>query len=316
MRNLLSPRFMLLLTALALVAFTSDPEAKKYTLQLNLEEGQTYRLESTTDQEINQVIMGMENVVEQTMGFTYAYDVTSASSEAYDISVTYDEILYRQSAQGMEVTYDSRDEETDVPLQAQSFANLVGQSFEMTVTPAGSVTEVRGMDELIEAMIGEMDMPGVSADQIRQQLKTQFSDESMQSSMEQTMAIYPDGPVKKGDSWTREMSISTVMTMQVVNTYTLDKVEGGKAYVSVEGTTSTGDEGNSTEMMGMSMTFNMEGTQSGSLVIDMETGMTITSTIDQTITGDVSATGGQMGSQTLEFPMSIDSKSTVNLLED
>ena len=211
----------------------------------------------------------------------------------------------------MTTEYDSRDTAADVPPTAQGFAGLVGQSFMMTMTPKGGVTEISGMDEMIDNMIDQMEVPGLPKEQLRTQLKTQLGNESMKGNMAQMVAAYPEEPVKVGDTWTNQSQVRTTMTMVNETTYTLNKVEDGKAFIGVEGTIVTDPEGDPMEMMGMSMSFALEGTQKGTLVLDIASGMTLESNINQLISGDVSMSGGQLGDQGMEFPMSIESTNTI-----
>lgn len=310
-----SPRFLMVVAALCLMAFTADPEAKKITLRLNLEKGQSYQVENRVEQEIVQTIMGTENTIEQRMGYFYDYEVQDLVEGNYDIQVTYTDILFEQTAQGMTTSYDSRDTASDVPMGAQAQASLVGESFRMTMTPEGRISTLSGMDAIIEKIAGDMQMPGVPAEQMRAQLESQMGDEAMRSNMSETMAIYPDGPVRKGDSWTRKGTVRSQITLDLVSTYTLDRVSDGKAYVSVDGELSTNEDAEPTEMMGMTMVYDLGGTQKGTMVIDVETGLTLESNLTQLISGQITASGGQMGNQTMEIPMRLESNITTKMME-
>ncbi|MEM9985441.1 MAG: DUF6263 family protein, partial [Bacteroidota bacterium] len=308
-------RLILLMGMVAILAASTNPDQKKITLSLNLEKGDSFQIEMMANQDINQVIMGVENNIQQTQGYIYTYDVEDIVDGNYDIEVTYDAIIFNQSTQGMTTEYDSRDTVAEVPLTAQGFAGLVGQSFQMTMASDGSVKEISGMDQMIDNMIDQMEVPGLPKEQLRDQLKTQMGNESMKGNMAQMVAAYPDKPIKVGNSWTNQSTVRTTMTLVEETTYTLNKVDDGKAYIGVEGTIATDPEGAPMEMMGMSMSFALEGTQKGTMVIDIASGMTLESNINQLISGDVSMSGGQLGDQTMEFPMSIESTNTIKQQE-
>ena len=101
--------------------------------------------------------------------------------------------------------------------------------------------------------------------------------------------------------------------MDMDTDYTLNKVDNGKAYLSVNSRLST-DPDTPLEMQGMLLTYAMEGNQTGETVIDLKTGMAISSSINQDVNGIMTMEGGQLPEPT-EVPMGIKSETTITLIK-
>jgi hypothetical protein len=298
---------MLLLLFLGLSSFAPEANPQAYTLRLNLETGDTYTMETITDQVINQVINGMEQEILQKTGYVHRYEVMGRAGENYRLQVTYEAIVYEQETGGRKISYDSRDSAAQVPMQAKGFAGLVDESFEMVLSPTGELVELSGMDQMIDKVVANMELPEAVRAQVRTMLEDQMGNQSMKSNMAQAMAFFPEQPVDPGDTWSSQSQLRTSMILDLDTQYELLKVEDGRAYLGLKGTMDSAPDAEPSVMMGMQMTFDMAGDQSGTIVVDLDTGKTLSVDIDQTFSGDVSATGGQMGDQSLEFPMVIES---------
>jgi predicted RNase H-related nuclease YkuK (DUF458 family) len=96
--------------------------------------------------------------------------------------------------------------------------------------------------------------------------------------------MYPDNAVKAGDSWNIEITaMISNMNTSVKTKYTLKEISGNIAAVAVE---------SDMEMNpGMGMEGKLAGTQTGTITIDTETGLPLTSDMLQNITGVVKAQG-------------------------
>ena len=122
---------------------------------------------------------------------------------------------------------------------------------------------------------------------------------------------FPDNSVKVNKSWNTNYSIKNQFTLKVMNTYTFKGVEGKNASIDFSSTLTT-IPGDKTMMQGMEMVFNLMGTQSGNVQVDLSSGKMVESIQNQNITGNVSA---EMGDQTMNIPMTITSQSKITVLE-
>ena len=257
-------------------------------LSFNPSKGAKYEYQTEMIQNIKQAFMGQEMQIETEMNFTYVMEIRDKTPQEAQVLVTYRDVAYIVSSPMMKMGYDSKNpienpSEMDQML-AKMFSNLIGQSFMMVVAPDGSVNSVTGMDAISDNMIKAIADNGQMAMQMGASMRQQFSDDAMKNTFEQSFKIYPADAVKAGDSWNTE----SAMTVNNMNTsaktkYTLKDVSRNMATVDV---TSDIEMNASMEMEGK-----LTGTQTGILIIDTRSGMTVTCDMSQNIKGTLKTQG-------------------------
>ena len=115
--------------------------------------------------------------------------------------------------------------------------------------------------------------------------------------------IYPDKPIKKGDSWTKNINISGSIGLNYAYTYTLTDRKAGNAYIDVSAVITPDLESPGMEMMGMKMMYDLAGTASGKIIINEKTGWSDKTDITQDLKGIVKMSGELIGSMESEMEM-------------
>ena len=133
-------------------------------------------------------------------------------------------------------------------------------------------------------------------------MKSFMSDDILKNMMEQSFKVFPDNSVKQGESWKKDMVISKPMPMNIASNFTLKNVASNIAKLDVASVITPGKGG--MEMMGMTIETEMNGTQSGTMDVDVETGMALNTDIKQNIAGKMKVMGQ-------EIPMNISSVITM-----
>lgn len=270
-------------------------------LQLRLQENATYRLRVIIDQQIEQEVLGESISLNQSIGMEYRYDVTAIDDDGIaTVDVIYDWLSYEQSGgPAGDVSYDSDNPPDEINPLALGYAGLVNQGFSMKMTPTGQVIEVTGIDAMLDSLLSQLDMPsGPEADAILESVRSQFGEEAMTSTLEQITNIYPDGPIEVGDSWSRTFTVDTGFPMIMENDWVLIGRDAGLAEIAVETRVLPNPDASGFEMGGFELTYELEGSQSGTAVIDEASGWTIASELTQIFDGDLTAEG-------MTIPMSI-----------
>ncbi len=268
-------------------------------LGFQLPEGKTVRYTTEAQQTIDQTVMGQTLSVKQSTGFDMLYKVTAVNGNSRDVDVTYDRVRLSTNATGKELKWDSRDTAGNDPAFAVMGA-MTGKSFQITVARDGQIERVTGFTELLNGLIGDPTDP--TAALMRQQLEPLFSDAAVRQTLEQNTHIYPDQPVKKGDTWERTMTSSMgPIVLTIHNTYRLEKATSTHATVSVKGDI-TGATG-ATPVEGMQV--HLKGTQTGTLNMEIATGMVEKMNYTQNI-------DGAMEIQNMKVPMKIQTTGTVS----
>lgn len=266
----------------------------KVRLELNLEKGQTFNRVNKMEQEISMKVMGMSNDMEQDMDFFIKQEVVNVGEDGIsDIKVTYDRIRYSiyMSMLGTAMEYDSDKEDNGDNPMAAAMEPLVGASFTMKMDKTGKVVDIIGMDEIMDEIA--KNAGGGPGD-----MSNTFDAENMKKTMQNMMAIYPDVLVGEGDTWGAETELSGEYPLALEMTYKVEKVESEKVFLNVDGKITTTDDA---EVAGGMGSFEMNGTQGGTLEIDRKTGMVERADFTQDVSGEVKTMG-------MNSPIEIESK--------
>ena len=305
---------VVVLLVVGVATFCGEDATEKIHLRLNLQEGESYSLRMITDQDISQTIQGQQQETKQTMGLGYTFDVNQVNSDGSALTrVTYDWVLFEQDGPLGKTKYDSATPPDTVPPAAAGYAALVGQGFTMEISPAGRVQDLQGVDDMITHMLEELDLPeGATMDSIEQSFRDQFGDQALQENMESLMAIYPEGPIGIGDSWSKTVATSVGLPMILENRWTLTAREDGVATVDVYSTIKSNPEAAPLEIAPVKMSFDISGVQQGTMSLDEGTGWTISAHVTQTLAGEIEM---EMGER-MSWPISIKSTTRLESLEE
>lgn len=170
--------------------------------------------------------------LDQQMGFTYSMTVSEVSDggEA-TLLVKYLAVTTKGMGPGGEFEYDSeKDKEPPADGPAALQARMVGQSFTMKMNPMGRVTDVKGYDKVLEAM---MKGAGDDTGAMRAQLKQMFNNDTFKGMMQQMAPPLPETKVGKGDAWANDFVVKMPMVggMKFATKAKLSDLQGGQAVI-------------------------------------------------------------------------------------
>jgi hypothetical protein len=307
MTRILSTAKTLCLIMSFMLVSTMGFSANDVDLKFNLKKGDVTKYRATIEQTTTQQMGGMDQTVNQNQIFEYTIDVKDVNaSRNFVTQITYTRVAINMAAGGMNIAFDSAEEESaPANPQLMGFAALVGQSVNVTFSPKGEIVEVSGVEAMIESMISELagDNEAMKG-QMKQSLSQSFNDEQMKQMFGGSFIKYPEKAIKVGTKWTENQAVVTQFTLNVINNYVVKAITADKVDLEVTSTIAT-EPGNKSNMQGMEVTFNLFGTQSGTISIEPSTGKIISSTVNQNISGNLSA---DMGGQNMDVPMTIASK--------
>lgn len=248
----------------------SGGSGEAHDLKFNLKPGTAY----TYDMDVMQNIEAAGTTSTNNLYSKYTFNVKEATEGNSKMEVVYDLMRMEVKSMGKTIKMSSEDQETE----SQAFRDMVNKPFSMTVSPQGKVVSIDGWESI--------DKNGaMKADDLKQ-------------SMETSLNIFPDKPVKVGDSWKKEASMTMQMfKLNMSSTYTLTEVKGNTATISMDSDIKMAQD-NQAASNGMNM--DLKGTQKGKIDVELNTGMTLSGTITQEIKGEMQVQGQKM-------PMSIKS---------
>jgi len=235
---------------------------KGVELRYNLSEGDTYKFVTEIDQDISFDAAGTTMTLDMAMTFDMTSVVKSIDGNKINKEITFDAIKMNQKIFGMELNYDSGDPETWTGMGekiAVEMNKLIGKNAQLLMDDKGNVEE---MD------LGEI---------------TDNDDLTNNLTSGNTYAVYPDGKVRVGESWEKDVNPLKESDMNVFMKYTLLKVNRKEAVIGLEGIL----KGNVID----GEEVNLEGSTVGEMTIDVKTGMLITSTMDIELAIDLEQQG-------------------------
>ncbi len=218
---------------------------RKVALVWKWRKGEVVRYRNTTNQTLDQTVMGTAMQVKQKQVQVTKQEVTDVAADGTATVVcTFEAIKIdvENPLQGGGISYDSTNPEDAARAkdpQLAPVAGLVGETFTFKVDSRGKVSEVKGFDKILDKMLESY--PEAQREVARSMLGKSLGDESMRSQLEAAYHALPDGEVEVGASWKQDSSVTIPMAGTIVshNTYTLQGFEavGGKdcARIGTEG---------------------------------------------------------------------------------
>lgn len=266
---------------------TSALAQKTYLLKQAFPVGKKYAYSINSDQIISQKADGKESNYIQNVGTDYTFEITEAKALDRNIKVVYNRIRIKSAGMGNELILDSDTEEAGKP---NPFSGLKNASFSMLISPNGSVKSVSGVDKMVNDMVTKITTDTAQIKAVKASLAKQFNAEVIKQTMESALKIFPEKPVKLGDSWTISSKLNITMPIESTVTYTLKEVKGNVAVLSIKGNLlSKGDF----ESLGTKMQTDLKGLNMGDAQVDLTTGMILNSHTRLELYGKMKAAGAE-----------------------
>ena len=248
-------------------------DGDQYVLRLAPEQGRTFTITQTQRVVSDISVMGNEIQNEQDQTFTARMHIANRENGTTTLERTITRIQMESSGMGETMSYDSDDPESESPI-ADAMGPMLNKTISIDLREDGSFAGDR--DEL-EAAMSEL----VEGDEQLEMLVSNMTDGFLNQ-----FQFYPTESIAVGDSWTEEADVDLGVPLTLAMTYTLDSVEDTRAHISVEADIDS--EGAPMEMgQGVSGEAFLTGSQSGTMVLDMPSGLLLESSMDGDISGFV-----------------------------
>lgn len=308
--------------AIASVLFCTIASSKaqdKVDLRLHLHPGQTFDQTFVIAQKVSQTIQNKRMDMTMTMRFglhNAVLDVSDAGDMKFQ--TIYESIAVKGSGSiGGKIAYtfdyDSTKPSKNVPPAMQPLAALVGQNLITTASSRGEVLKIDGIDSIVQQMVANV-KDAAERGSMSKTLKDSMNGQTKQVS---GMAIYAGYPVAIGDSWKSQQTQTAEIPLLISAQYSLTALQNGLATLAVHSTLSSNAAAPPSGSPTYPIKMNLSGTQNGVMHVDEQSGLTRDFTIDQRISGKVSAKVPKVtskGKKPVAVPMSwpIYIKSTIS----
>lgn len=300
----------ILMTAISLVFFSAFRSGGE-ELRLHLQKGQTYTESQNSQSVITEQVQGQTITVNLGLQSRIGFTVKDFSNGIYDLSVQYQSVSMHMTLPNGNMTFNS-DSATADNAGSMILHELMGKSFEVQMTPAGRITNISGLDSIFSQMSASMtSVPEAQREQTFDQLKRQFGENSLKGSLQVFTAIYPDKPVKQGDTWNVNTTMTSTMATALSSAYTLDEIGNDYDKISGKTTITPLDSTVTVQMNGMSLQYDMHGNMSSNLSVDRKSGWLDDGNIEQDMEGVAHIQPSAMIPNGMDMPISI--KSTTHI---
>ena len=305
-------KFFLFIFILA-IAFSSYAGARKVNFKLNLPKGTSYLINFNVDQDIQQTIQGQEQNMSSTMVMDYVFDTLDVDKEGNMLcKIIYERVAARQSGPTGSIEYNSSEDTEPTDANLVGYAALVGESFEIKISPQGLVGELKGTEVIIDKIVAKLNIPdGPQKTFFEQNLKNEFGDKAMKEMMQNMFAIWPENAVGVGDSWEKTIAISRGMPLTIDTIYTVKSIKKDSATIQISSTIKSDPETAINLGAGAKLFYDISGTQEGRMHLKISEGWIENSTIEQTISGTAKLEGNPQMPEGLSWPMRISSSISV-----
>ena len=183
------------------------------------------------------------------------------------------------------VHYDSQSNNVKVPLLAIGLEAVIGEEICLEVDPHGEIVSVPGIESFATRVADNLLLPpGINAVDVRAALKNWFSEDAVRAMMRPIFSIYPDAPVRTGDSWVREVRVERPFPHIQRNRYELESFDEQKAMLSVRSRLIPIE---SASEQSQAVQINVKGSLRGQLRIDRVTGYVVLGEISQDLAGTI-----------------------------
>jgi hypothetical protein len=259
--NLLMKKLGVVVIILFLVGNCNLPS--KEGLRFNLQTGKTYEFKTSY-----LVTRGFENKILSNISNQYSIEVMEKSGNISTLKVTYDDFF-------MGSVTDTLENEPDTSHQKESFdpgsllnsiyRSLKGKSFYMVVNAVGNVVEVRGLKELLMPVIDTLPIPLKMKEMGKQMFTSDFGVGLIAKTFSQGFDIFPNKPVKTGDSWEKEIQLNGLIPISANTVYTVKEIKNGQVKLDAKSLL----ENN-----------NRKGEVISTYLVDMDTGLILDATMN------------------------------------
>ncbi|MEM1328346.1 MAG: DUF6263 family protein [Bacteroidota bacterium] len=292
--------FLFLLCSLSLL--TACLSKKPLDLNLKTDDTTSFVYETSNTSETDVSVMGMDQKVLIEQSAKQQYDIMGTDESGnLEIKLTTKSMKMEQINPMMTMKFDSENPDENEPADmVAGMQNMIGKEFQMKMSPKGEVLDLTTEGGVFEGTFDNVP----NGEALEAQMEGQFGVDAMRSSLAMLTGFYPDEPVKVGDTWTKIQTVTSGIQNKIETTYTLTERKGGVATITFVGKVQSDPDAEAIEMMGMQMSYDLAGTQSGTILVDEKTGWAKQTKGEQNMEGKMNMSGGQVGEMSADMSVS------------
>ena len=277
--------------------------SQKVLLRLNLKKGTSYEMTMTTENLIDQEMMGQKMKMNQKMEMVFLYQITDVlPNKNFQIEYSMLRMKLNMNINGQDINMDSESTDDSNPMN-KPLKDLANIKIQMEMTPKGTVENVKGLDQYEQKIGGNP--------QMAQSMQMFLNDSNFESFIGQTFNYFPEEAVEKGTKWTSKFKLPSMMNMETTMNFEVASIEKENILLNVA---SDVNMNMPIEQNGMKIDMKMTGTQNGTMTINPIDGWARGSELTQKFDMLMKMKNPQSG-EDMEIPVKMDAVTKINVVE-
>lgn len=256
------------------------------SLQINLIQGETKKLNFEFEAEILQEIGGVENSRSSKESLILSFFVHTVTDTGYIVKLSFEKIYSSLKGNNFRMESSSYSEDSK-DIYSNILKQLLKHQFDLTLTKFGRVTNVTGITSAFNSAVASSAQ--LSIEQQRKivfQLEELLGEKPLRMKIESALHFYPENPVKKGETWTIVSGFGYGDSVLAKTVYEYKEITDNRAQIfGVSIISSIPDIWQETHY-GYEKR-NLSGTMNSKLTIDKNTGWPISISISRNFSGTV-----------------------------
>jgi hypothetical protein len=269
---------------------TSENSINK--VSVNMVSGASYRYTITNESETEVEANDKKVNNQHKSDVTITYNIQKDSTGNYLLRLHYDKIHLYSKTGDQEVEMDAANADKSINPTEKMLGILKNSSIAATVSATGKVIAISGYKELGDKILAGLSGDEKSLNMAKGQWEKVIGEGMVKKSIEQLFSVLPDRKIQVGDTWKKNAQQTGEFNLNVASTFRLKDIEDGIASIASEGelTSSKGES----QLMGYSVTSDLQGDQDGEYEVDTKTGMVLKNTTISKIKGTLQMLGKEI----------------------
>jgi len=272
----------------------TDPQAppREGELRFALRVGERFPLQKTIDQTLIQQSALGPVTGKSRLSMLFAITVEVEEQGRRRLGVQYQRVRYEHDLPGDRIQYDSMNPPADVPDSLQPYHGLAGNSLSFWIGADNRLIELVEFPEFLKRCVRHAPRDRQAA--LLAQLVATQGDEGFANFVDESIGLLPynaeasgrETAVKVGQQWQRERRIVRPQPMEIRTTYELTDLTDTLAHISVLGTIEPAATTQLSPIQLASAEHRLSlqsGFQTGSVVIDVTTGLPLSCRIERSM---------------------------------
>ncbi|KHD35890.1 hypothetical protein NL50_11500 [Clostridium acetobutylicum] len=263
---------IIIFTFLIIGMLSACDNKKSSMLQLNLKEGDKYRLHCINDSKFSIKVIQKNSSVEDKEDMYIDMDVDSVDKDQnVTFSYKYNSINSHFTTSKGTIDYNSKNGDNG-PVD-KIYKNIMAKKYTVKLNKNGKVLSIHGAGSLVDAVDNDVSLDQNMKNVLRDNLEDNFKDESMKVYIEDAMNYTNASSVKKGDSWQRKLKTNKEFSMDITSKYTLKKEHEKSLDIEENDNIVANDKGKQIDFGGTKAKVDLNGRANGNINVDKKTGL-------------------------------------------